>query len=91
MRAYGLDSSEKEAGCVIADITITVPNEHVDRVKAAFVGQYRLDPDISNAELLAFVKSYFATQIRDIVRGWEHQEAVRIMAETAPSTDGVAT
>jgi hypothetical protein len=75
----------------LADIVITVPNEHVDRVKAAFIGQYRLDPAITNADLLAFVKSHFASQVRDTVRSWEHQEAVRIAAETAPPTDGIAT
>jgi hypothetical protein len=73
------------------DVTVTIPTGSVQRVRDAFIGRFGLDPAITNADLLTFLKARLANDIRDVVRTWEHQELVRQAQEASIDADTVAT
>ena len=60
----------------MATVSITLPDEHLARVRDALITYLNLDPASTNAQVLAAGKTYLARHIQRIVQSVE-SEAVR--------------
>jgi hypothetical protein len=74
----------------MANVTVTVPDAEVARVKAAVVAELGLDSAATSAQVLAAVKDWLAHHLRQLVRNHEVQQAQQAAA-SGVNTDSVAS
>ena len=60
----------------MAEINLTFDNQVALRIKSAYISYFNLDEDISNNDLLVFIKSDLKKYIKEIVKSIEKRSVV---------------